>query len=170
MNTLPVVSTAETRFGALRSVTLDGQLWFVAADVCKALGLTHTTNALSNCSSTDIREMRLNGGQRGRPNKLVSESGMYDLVLQSRKPTARAFRRVLTSEVIPSLMKHGVYVVGQDRMSDAELLEAINSRGERLIAGTKDQRHARIAADVEKFRLLHGRTPTARERFWVEKP
>ncbi|WP_444668167.1 BRO-N domain-containing protein [Cereibacter changlensis] len=169
MNTLPVVSTAETRFGALRSVTLDGQLWFVAADVCKALGLTHTTNALANCNSTDVGEVRLSG-RGGRPHKLVSESGMYDLVLQSRKPTARAFRRVLTSEVIPSLMKHGVYVVGQDRMSDAELLEAINSRGERLIAGTKDQRHARIAADVEKFRLAHGRTPTARERFWVEKP
>ncbi|SOC00104.1 BRO-N domain-containing protein [Rhodobacter maris] len=169
MENLPAVAVANTRFGKLRSVTIDGQVWFVAADVCKALGLTNTGKALSNISASYVGEIRLSN-RGGRPHKLVNEFGLNDLVLDSRKPTARAFRRLLTSEVIPSIMKHGVYVVGQGTMTDDQLRAAVGERSERLIEGTRAERRARIAADVERFKQLNGRYPNAKERFFVEKP
>lgn len=169
MNTLPAVTTADTRFGTLRSVTLDGQIWFVAKDVCDALGIKNSTDAVANLDRTDIGELRLSA-RGGRPHKLVSESGMNDLVLQSRKPAARAFRRMLTSEVIPSILKHGVYVAGQATMTDEQLRAVAGERAERLIEGTRAERHARIAADTARFKELTGRAPNAKERFFLEKP
>ena len=170
MNTeLPTVTTAETRFGELRSVTIDGQAWFVAKDVCDALGIKNSRDALKNVDSTYVIDFKV-PGQRGRPSKLICDFGLNALVLQSRKPAARAFQRMLNEEVIPSILKHGVYVVGQERMTDAQLRTALGERGERLIEGTRAQRHARIAADVANFKAMNGREPTSRERFWLEKP
>jgi len=169
MNNLPAVTVADTRFGELRSITIGHQVWFVARDVCDALGIKNSTDALANLDTTDIGEFRLSS-RGGRPHKLVNESGLNDLVLQSRKPAARAFRRLLTSEVIPSLLKHGVYVSGQGTMTDKQLRTAFGERAERLIEGTRTERHARIAADAERFKQLYGRNPNAKERFFLEKP
>ena len=163
------IVTSDTRFGAIRSVTIGTKVWFVAGDVCKALGIKNSRQALTSVCSNDTGKMRLNN-KGGSPHTMVSESGLYDLVLQSRKRTALAFRRFLTSEVIPSLFKHGVYVAGQEWMTDAELQGAVNSRGERLIEGTRAQRHARIAADVSSFAARKGRRPNSRELFWLQKP
>lgn len=169
MENLPAVTIADTRFGKLRSVTIGHEVWFVARDVCDALGIKNSTDALANLDTTDIGEFRLST-RGGRPHKLVNESGLNDLVLQSRKPAARAFRRLLTSEVIPSIIKHGVYVAGQGTMTDEQLRAAVGERAERLIEGTRAERHARIAADTERFKQLYGRNPNAKERFFLEKP
>ena len=75
MNELTTVTTADTRFGKLRSVTLDHQVWFVAKDVCDALGIRNVTQATENICSTDVIDFKV-PGQRGRPSKLVSESGL----------------------------------------------------------------------------------------------
>jgi prophage antirepressor-like protein len=168
-DTLPAVTIADTRFGRLRSVSIDSQVWFVAKDVCDALGIKNSRDALINVASTDKNTAKVSEG-RGRPVAVVSESGMNDLVLQSRKPAARAFRHLLTSEVIPSLLKHGVYVAGQGSMTDAELRSAVGERAERLIEGTRAERYARIAADTARFEQVHGRVPNAKERFFLEKP
>lgn len=169
MENLPAITIADTRFGKLRSVTIGHEVWFVARDVCDALGIKNSTDALANLDTTDIGEFRLST-RGGRPHKLVNESGLNDLVLQSRKPAARAFRRLLTSEVIPSIIKHGVYVAGQGTMTDEQLRAAVGERAERLIEGTRAERHARIAADTERFKQLYGRNPNAKERFFLEKP
>lgn len=60
--------------------TCKGEPWFAAADVCKPLGITPTgqASALSKCSSTVVRDHRINGGWRGRPNKMVTEAGVYE--------------------------------------------------------------------------------------------
>lgn len=166
---LPTVTTAETRFGKLRSVTIDGHTWFVAKDVCDVLGIKNVTQALENICSTYVGDFKV-PGQRGRASKIICDYGLNALVLQSRKPAARAFQKVLNEEVIPSILKHGVYVVGQASMTDAQLRAALGERGERLIEGTRAQRHARIAADVANFKAMNGREPTSRERFWLEKP
>lgn len=169
MENLPAVTIADTRFGKLRSVTIGHEVWFVARDVCDALGIKNTAQATENICSTDVMDFKV-PGQRGRRSKLVNESGLNDLVLQSRKPAARAFRRLLTSEVIPSIIKHGVYVTGQGTMTDEQLRAAVGERAERLIEGTRAERHARIAADTERFKQLYGRNPNAKERFFLEKP
>ena len=97
-------------FGQVRSTLIDGEPWFVAADVCRALEIGDAHKAVD----------RLDDDEKGRNSiptlggiqelLTVSESGLYSLVLGSRKPEAKSFKRWITHEVIPSIRKHGVYV------------------------------------------------------------
>ncbi|KWB61394.1 hypothetical protein WL38_25390 [Burkholderia ubonensis] len=96
----------------LRTVEIDEEPWFVAKDVCDALGLdtTHVRRDLD----TDERS-KLNLGQRGLGAvNAVSESDLYALVVQSRKPEARAFRKWVTSVVLPAIRRDGMYVQGRE--------------------------------------------------------
>ena len=106
-------SFVSDQFGEIRTVMKDGEPWFVAADVCRALELANVGNALarldddekSSIRSTDVTS---NGGN---PNiSIVNEPGLYTLVLGSRKPEAKAFKRWITHEVIPTIRKHGAYM------------------------------------------------------------
>src|SRR5690554_2870682 len=91
----------------LRIVEKDNEVWFVAKDVCDILDIKNTTQAVSKLDE-DERSM-LNIGRQGMTN-VVNEFGLYNLVLTSRKPTARRFKRWVTHEVIPSIRKHGAYM------------------------------------------------------------
>lgn len=100
-------------FGSIR-VTQDdgGEPWFVAKDVCNALGLTNTTEALRGLDDDEVSnitnsEVAQNGG---RSPRIVSEPGFYKLVMRSRKPEAKAFQRWVTHEVLPSIRKRGGYM------------------------------------------------------------
>ena len=102
-------------FGNVRVVEQNGECYFVAADVCKALGLTNPSMAVANLD--DDEKMTLSNteghsGQRGGAQFLtiVNESGMYALVLKSRKPNAKKFRKWLTGEVVVSIRKNGMYI------------------------------------------------------------
>lgn len=168
-DTLPAISPVLSHFGEFRSLIINGKHWFVALDICKVLGLTNTAKAIANITSSEVGEIRLSA-RGGRPHKLVSEAGLYELALQSRKPNARAFRHFISAEVMPSLVKYGVFAVGQGRMTDEELRQAFGERSAALIAGTRDQRYARIAASTAAFTDQKGRPPNAKERFFLEKP
>lgn len=104
-------------FGAVRSILIDGDPWFVAADVCKALGLEKTNRALSRLDDDEkgAHSVSTPGGRQRM--SIISESGLYSLILGSRKPEARAFKRWITHEVIPSIRKHGAYMT--DSLLDA---------------------------------------------------
>lgn len=104
-------------FGAVRSILIDGEPWFVAADVCKALELEKTNRALSRLDDDEkgAHSVSTPGGRQRM--SIISESGLYSLILGSRKPEARAFKRWITHEVIPSIRKHGVYMT--DSLLDA---------------------------------------------------
>ena len=78
-------------FGSIRTVLVDNDLWFVAADVCKILGIANTTNAV-NKQLENFEKARLNLGLRGGKTNVISESGFYTLVLRSRKEIAKPFR------------------------------------------------------------------------------
>lgn len=86
---------------AVRAVTLEGEPWFVAADVCRALELERTNRALSRLDDDEkgTHSVSTPGGRQMM--SIVSESGLYALVLSSRKPEAKAFKRWITHEVIP---------------------------------------------------------------------
>lgn len=87
----------------------DNEPWFVAKDVCDALSLTNITETLSRLDDDEkLTSVVLNSGQ-GRQMWLVNESGLYNLIFQSRKPEAKAFRKWVTSEVLPTLRKTGRY-------------------------------------------------------------
>lgn len=98
------------QFGEIRVIDLDGEPWFVAADVCRALEISNTTDALNRLD--DDEKARLNLGLPGGPTNCVNEPGLYSLVLGSRKPEAKAFKRWITHEVIPSIRKTGGYTFG----------------------------------------------------------
>ena len=104
-------------FVAVRSILIDGEPWFVAADVCKALELEKTNRALSRLDDDEkgAHSVSTPGGRQRM--SIISESGLYSLILGSRKPEARAFKRWITHEVIPSIRKHGAYMT--DSLLDA---------------------------------------------------
>lgn len=111
------------RFGQFRTTTIDGEPWFVAADVCRALEIGNPSQALTKLDDDEKMTLTSNeghSGQRGGAQSMnvVNEPGLYTLVLGSRKPEAKAFKRWITHEVLPSIRKTGAYA------TDARLLEA----------------------------------------------
>lgn len=96
---------------AVRVMVIDDEPWFVARDVCDILDLDNITNALLGLDEDELTsEFLMSGGQR-REMKLISESGLYTLVIRSNKPQAKPFRRWVTREVLPSIRKTGGYEV-----------------------------------------------------------
>lgn len=92
---------------AVRTVTRDSVPWFVAADVCRVLDIANTTQALSRLDDDEVTLCSNEGSHR--PTNFVSESGLYALILTSRKPSAKRFRKWITAEVIPAIRQTGSY-------------------------------------------------------------
>lgn len=112
---VPVTGTALEVFRYekrdVRVVMQDGEPWWVAADVCAVLGLDDTHQALRGLDDDERNTTRIVSGKRGNPNRaIVNEPGLYSLILHSRRPEAKAFKRWITHEVIPSIRKTGAYV------------------------------------------------------------
>ena len=101
-------------FGEVGAVELEGNTWFIARDVCRALELDNSRQAISRLDEDEKNTVILNDGNRGNPNMaIINESGLYSLVLSSRKPEAKAFKRWITHEVLPSIRKHGMYAMDE---------------------------------------------------------
>lgn len=101
-------------FGQVRTVVIDDEPWFVAADVCRALDIGNSRQAVTRLDDDEKNTVTLNDGIPGNPEKtVVNEPGLYSLVLGSRKPEAKAFKRWITHEVIPAIRKTGGYHVPQ---------------------------------------------------------
>jgi len=104
-------------FGELRTLIRDGEPWFVAADVCRALEITNPRDAVSRLDDDEKMTVGSTDGHSGKRGgaqsfNVVNEPGLYTLILGSRKPEARAFKRWITHEVIPAIRKTGVYSTG----------------------------------------------------------
>lgn len=107
-------------FGQVRSVMDESsEPWFVATDVCSALDISNVTVALSRLDEDE--RSKLNLGRQGETN-IINEFGLYSLVLSSRKPEAKAFKRWITHEVIPSIRKDGGYIIAKEEETEEELL------------------------------------------------
>lgn len=97
-------------FGSVRTMDMEGEVWFVGKDVAEILGYTNPSKALSDHVDEEDKlnnESLSSLGQRG--GWLINESGLYSLVLSSKLPTAKQFKRWITKEVIPSIRKTGGY-------------------------------------------------------------
>jgi anti-repressor protein len=109
------IQTFNFNAAPLRTLTDEaGDPWFVAKDVCNILGID--TNHLSeSLESDEMNTLRITeGNTRGNPNKtIISEPGLYCLIMRSRKPEAKGFKRWVTHEVLPSIRKHGAYMTQQ---------------------------------------------------------
>ena len=110
-------------FGSVRTVELDGDPWFVGKDVAEALGYTNPRKALIDHVDDEDKEVTkcyTPGGDQDMT--IINESGLYSLVLSSKLPTAKQFKRWITSEVIPAIRKNGGYIAGQKELTPDELM------------------------------------------------
>lgn len=151
MNDLKVFES--NRFGAVRTVTQGGEPWFVAADVCRALEISNNRDAIARLDGDEkaavgLTDTSSNGVTQTRELTIVNEPGLYSLVLGSRKPEAKAFKRWITHEVIPAIRKHGAYATPEmiDKMlGDPDVMI-------RTLTALKEERekNQRLAAKMEE--------------------
>lgn len=142
-------------FGTIRTVDIGGDAWLVGKDVAVALGFSNPRDALQN-HVDPLDKMQDDGvairdsiGRVQHP-VIINESGLYSLVFSSKLETAQKFKRWVTSEVLPSIRKTGGYIIGQEQMTDDELLSAAL-----LVAQNKiEERDKRIAALSSKNKQL----------------
>lgn len=133
-------------FGQIRAVEQDGEPWFVAADVCRALEHTNANMALDRLDEDEKSKFGL--GLPGGDTWCVNEPGLYSLVLGSRKPEAKAFKRWITHEVLPSIRKTGVYVlpaVKQRGLTTDDYLKAAA-----IVSGCRNERMPYVLGFLEQ--------------------
>ena len=133
-------------FGEIRTMTIEGEPWFVAADVCRALDLSNPTIATNRLDEDERAKFNL--GRQG-DGTIINESGLYSLVLGSRKPEAKAFKRWITHDIIPTIRKTGGYVndtaqfvesyFGQLEPSQKHALTMMFEESKRMSAQLKEQ-------------------------------
>lgn len=112
MNQLQIFENPE--FGAVRTVEIDGEPWLVGKDVAEALGYTNPRKAMSDHVDEEdkgVTKCDTLGGVQSMT--IINESGLYSLVLSSKLPTARKFKHWVTSEVLPSIRRHGLYAADE---------------------------------------------------------
>lgn len=122
MNQLQIFKNSD--FGEVRTVTINNEPWFVATDVCRALEIKNATDAVKRLDEDEVTRFNL-GGLSGESN-CVNEYGLYNLVLGSRKPEAKQFKRWITHEVIPQIRKTGSYMPDASALSpELQLMNAL---------------------------------------------
>ena len=103
-----------SNFGTIRTIEINGEVWFVGKDVAGILGYADTFGALKkHVDEEDKQNCQSNSFESPRGLTIINESGLYSLVLSSKLPTAKAFKRWVTSEVLPAIRKHGAYMTPQ---------------------------------------------------------
>lgn len=108
-NAIQVFNSPE--FGDVRTVTIDGEPWFIANDVFRVLAISNSKDALHTLDNDEKSGVDIiDPHGRTQNTNCISEAGLYSIVLRSRKPEAKAFKRWITHDVIPSIRKHGLYM------------------------------------------------------------
>lgn len=159
----------------VRTLMRDGDPWFVAVDVCDALGIQNTTQAVENLDEDErmtlsgtendpmpnIGSIRQRGGARSL--NIISESGVYALIFRSNKPEARRFRKWITSEVLPSIRKTGGYFLAPGSETThliAETEREIGELADRMRAITLEIR--RLKKRKDRLTAPHRLAPLAK--------
>ena len=113
-------------FGAIRVSTVEGEPWFVAKDVCDALGTSKYRDAVSRLDDDERGSVLVDTLGGAQETSTVSEPGLYKLIMRSRKPEAKAFQRWVTHEVLPAIRKTGGYIAAkQDETPEQIMARAV---------------------------------------------
>ena len=138
----------------VRTIQKDGDPWFVLKDVCQVLGITNHKNIYARLDPDEkgVRQMDTPGGKQEM--SIINESGLYNVILRSDKPEAKPFRKWVTSEVLPTIRRHGGYMTPdtlEKAMQDPDTMI-------RLLTTLKEERAARQAlqaqAEADKPKVL----------------
>lgn len=148
MNELQIFKSHE--FGEIRTTIQNGEPWFVAADVCKALDIDKRQTRRLDDDEKGVRSTHTPGGNQDMT--IVNEAGLYSLVLGSRKPEAKAFKRWITHEVLPTIRRTGGYVNSAEAFIGHYLPHADESTRTMFRAQLKaiEELNAKIEADKPK--------------------
>ena len=139
-------------FGSVRVIMRENDPWFVAADVCKCLDHSNPSVVIAGLDEDERAKESL--GRQGETN-IISESGLYTLVIRSNKPEAKDFRRWVTHEVLPSIRKTGEYVIEKpqtlpptalERLQMADLILSKHYEGNQLVLAL-DKVHVRLTGE-----------------------
>ena len=111
-------------FGEIRSLEINNEPYFIGNEIATILGYKNTRDALlKHVDSEDkISDVAIYDGSQNRNMIVINESGLYSLIMSSKLSSAKKFKRWVTSEVLPSIRKHGGYIAGQEQMTDEELM------------------------------------------------
>lgn len=171
MNAITIYNNPD--FGEIRTTTIDGEPWFVGKDVARILGYKNESKALKDHVDPEDKlnnESLLSLGQRG--GWLINESGLYSLILSSKLPKAKKFKRWVTSEVLPAIRKTGGYMTPEmerllleTQMQVIERLERLERNGQaerprpkhtgiHIPDGTEQERRGKLTAQVRELARL----------------
>lgn len=118
------LTTFDFNTQSIRVVEIAGKPWFVAADVCRTLELSDVRMALKPLDASEVTLKRIEG-QRGLPMNVISESGVYALIMRLSKPEAKQFRLWVTQVVLPAIRKDGGYIKGEENVKTPEDEDAL---------------------------------------------
>lgn len=146
MNNLQIFDSPD--FGQIRTIQQNGEPWFVGKDVADILGYQNGSRDVNRHVDEDDRQNYQNGTfESNRGLTIINESGLYSLILSSKMPKAKEFKRWVTSEVIPAIRKTGGYIAGSENMTDAEIMAKAVLVAQSTIQ-QRDQRIKELESDV----------------------
>lgn len=149
MNNIKIFNSPD--FGQIRTIQQNGEPWFVGKDVADILGYSNSSKAIpQHVDEEDRQKQNLPTAQNGKlvaASWLINESGLYSLILSSKMPKAKEFKRWVTSEVIPAIRKTGGYIAGSENMTDAEIMAKAVLVAQSTIR-QRDQRIKELESDV----------------------
>lgn len=150
MNNLQIFNSPD--FGQIRTIQKNGEPWFVGKDVAEILGYKDTSDALKKHVDKEDKVL-LKAGETPTLKSsnfgmyIINESGLYSLIISSKMPKAKEFKRWVTSEVIPAIRKTGGYIAGSENMTDAEIMAKAVLVAQSTIR-QRDQRIKELESDV----------------------
>lgn len=160
MNDIQIFNNEQ--FGEVRVITKDGEPWFVAKDIASTLGYTTLQRMYDHVEQDDkmnidpqskLYQGLCGNGTTLEPNPnvriltIINESGLYDSIFGSKLPSAKKFKKWVTSDVLPSIRKHGMYAT-DELINNPDLLIAAATK-------IKEERAARLEAEKQRDRLIH---------------
>lgn len=121
MNKVTIFKYEENKL--VRTMDISGEPWFVLKDVCDVLGLSTPARVAERLDSDEVSQAHfIDSVGRSQEMTIISESGLYNVILRSDKPEAKPFRKWVTAVVLPSIRKNGGYIAGQEELSPQELM------------------------------------------------
>lgn len=152
MNELQIFNSPE--FGDIRTVTIDNETYFVGKDVATALGYANPKNAVpTHVSEEDKLSTQIEYAGQRREVTVINESGLYALIFGSKLESAKRFKHWVTSEVLLAIHHNGGYIMGQENLSDSELMAKAILVAQKTIEHKNqiiEQQKAKIEADRPK--------------------
>ena len=145
-----ITTFSSEEFGNVRTMMIDGDPWFAGKDVALALRYTNPQKAIRDHVDEEDRTVNDSFTVHGTPITLINESGLYALIMSSKLPSAKIFKRWVTSEVLPTIRKHGMYITNPLLCEIAKDPSILRNMVKNYLAATAQAEM--LAAEVENMR------------------